>query len=123
MTTPAHTLRAALLWHIWHGTASPSVLETISLEHGANVYVATVQILHLKGAGLVTLADVPVAGQAVIGPELDAEEAAKREYARLIGARSCRVCGCSAAWGCAEGCCWAGPDLCSACEAAEAGVP
>lgn len=29
--------------------------------------------------------------------------------------RSCRVCGCTDAWGCDEGCEWVEADLCSAC--------
>lgn len=36
-----------------------------------------------------------------------------------VAMRACRVCGCTDAWGCDEGCWWVDEDLCSSC--AEAG--
>lgn len=34
----------------------------------------------------------------------------------VIGIRSCLVCGCCDEYGCAEGCHWVGPNLCSCCQ-------
>ena len=34
----------------------------------------------------------------------------------IFGIRACRVCGCTDAVACPEGCSWVGDDLCSACD-------
>jgi hypothetical protein len=51
-------------------------------------------------------------------------EHAQRELGRvahdllkLAGIRACRLCGCSEEDACDGGCSWAGPELCSACDA------
>lgn len=40
------------------------------------------------------------------------------QYAAVAGERTCRVCGCTDAWGCPEGCYWVEDDLCSSCDGA-----
>lgn len=51
----------------------------------------------------------------LVGPALDAEDAARRAYGELSGRVTCRVCGCSDGWACSEGCAWAEPGLCTSC--------
>jgi hypothetical protein len=58
-----------------------------------------------------------------VGPEAESypptshvtERALLHGYRNAGNARSCRVCGCTDAWGCVEGCWWVELDLCSGC--------
>lgn len=45
----------------------------------------------------------------------DEEEAARKRYKQLSGARSCSRCHCTDDWACEGGCWWVAPDLCSNC--------
>ncbi|WP_345454598.1 hypothetical protein [Deinococcus aluminii] len=43
------------------------------------------------------------------------ERAARALHAEITEEPACRHCGCTASWGCGEGCAWATPDCCTAC--------
>lgn len=64
-------------------------------------------------AGLATL--IESNSPDVYMPLMD-DAPARREYARLSGARACRSCGCTDLWACDGGCAWVEDDLCSACD-------
>lgn len=64
-------------------------------------------------AGLATL--VEGEHRDVYMPLMD-DAPARREYARLSGARACRSCGCTDQWACEGGCEWIDADLCSTCD-------
>ncbi|MBZ9715341.1 hypothetical protein [Deinococcus multiflagellatus] len=79
--------------------------ESLSPEQQTSLFQAW------QAAGLITpLPNFPE----VLCPCAD-EHTLRAEYVRLSGARHCRICLCTDAWGCEEGCSWAGPDLCSSC--------
>ena len=79
------------------------------------VYIAGQPHHRLKDKAIVDhLVELVEAKAAEIARDTDA--AARREYARLSGARSCRTCGCTDQWACEGGCEWINADLCSTCD-------
>lgn len=115
--------RGELLRDIWQfGPTSTRLLMLRGERVGLTAAQVEEHLAVLHAAGLVHVAEVG-RGPECYGPALDAEDAARREYGRLSGAVTCRVCGCSDNWACDGGCWWAGDDLCTSCVDQEEGAP
>ncbi|GAA5437675.1 MarR family transcriptional regulator [Deinococcus aquaticus] len=101
---------AEILRHVYHGSGVTRAELTRTLEVRAGIVAAALDAF--KDAGLIHFDDLRYY------PSLndDTDAAARREYARLSGARTCRTCGCTDQWACEGGCEWIEEDLCSACD-------
>ncbi|GGR62654.1 hypothetical protein GCM10008959_25860 [Deinococcus seoulensis] len=101
---------AEILHHVYHGSGVTRAELTRALEVRAGVVAAALDAF--KDAGLIHFDDLRYY------PSLndDTDATARREYARLSGARSCRTCGCTDQWACEGGCDWIDEDLCSTCD-------
>ncbi|MCD0164585.1 hypothetical protein [Deinococcus sp. 12RED42] len=101
---------AEILLRVYHGSGVTRAELTRTLEVRAGVVAAALDAF--KDAGLIHSDDLRYY------PSLndDTDAAARREYARLSGARSCRTCGCTDQWACEGGCDWVDENLCSTCD-------
>ena len=106
-------LTATLLRAVWHH--GPLAFDDLCTQvvPGETPLAVASALTPLKRQQLVEYMDADRG--VVVGPSLDAEDAARQHYAQLRGCRACRVCGCSDDWACPGGCAWAGPDLCTHC--------
>ena len=121
MTATTDTQRSEVLRRVWQtGPHSFRALVAWGWMHGLSMPTMSRLLTELSREGLI-FADASPADslRPMFGPALDAENAARREYARLTGVQSCRICGCSDSWACDGGCSWAESDLCSACQDAD----
>lgn len=101
----------AVLLAIW--TRGPLLLEQLhELVPESQPLEMVDALITLRKLHLLHLNDGPVDPLYESGMD---EVAARRFYVLLSGERACKVCNCTESWGCAEGCCWAGSELCSAC--------
>jgi DNA-binding transcriptional ArsR family regulator len=111
MTLAAPNADAAeILLRVYHGSGVTRAELTSALEVRAGVVAAALDAF--KDAGLIHSDDLRYY------PSLndDTDATARREYARLSGARTCRTCGCTNQWACEGGCDWVDEDLCSTCD-------
>lgn len=107
--------RAELLRDIWQfGPTSTRLLVIRGERSGRTAAQVEADLATLLAAGLIHV-DRIGRGPECCGPALDAEDLARRAYARLSGAQACRGCGCSDNWPCPEGCFWVEDDLCTSC--------
>lgn len=109
LTAPNHGA-AEVLRCVYHGSGLTYAGLTNALEMPAGAIrivlkaFASVGLIHLD------------AGRYYPSLNADTDDAARREYARLSGARACRTCGCTDQWACEGGCEWIDADLCSTCD-------
>lgn len=120
MSFTPEQVRAELLLQIWQtGPRGIGALSRTGSRLGLSAVQVETELAHLCAAGLIQEDRASVSGDwsplTCYGPVLDAEDAARREYARLTGAQACRFCGCSDNWACPEGCFWLETDLCTSC--------
>lgn len=101
---------AEILIRVYHGSGVTRAELTESL--GVNAGVVAAALDAFTDASLILL------DEHWYYPSLndDTDDAARREYARLSGARTCRTCGCTDQWACEGGCEWIDADLCSTCD-------
>lgn len=109
LTTPNSTA-AEILHCVYHGSG----VTLAALTNVLQVPAAAIQSIldALASAGLIHLDE----GRYYPSLNDDTDAAARREYARLSGARACRTCGCTDQWACEGGCEWIDTDLCSTCD-------
>lgn len=101
---------AEILLRVYHGSGVTRAELTESLGVRAGVVAAALDAF--------TDANLILLDEHWYYPSLngDTDAAARREYARLSGARACRTCGCTDQWACEGGCEWIDTDLCSTCD-------
>lgn len=117
LTAPNPTA-AEILHHVYHGSGVTLAALTNVLQVRADIVSAALNAF--TDTGLILL------DEHWYYPSLndDMDATARREYARLSGARSCRNCKCMERWdGISGGCDWLIDGLCSACNPDQAPTP
>lgn len=101
---------AEILLSVYHGSGVTYAQLTRALQSSTGRVKADLDAF--IDAGLINLDE----GRYYPSLNDDTDAAARREYARLSGARTCRTCGCTDRWACEGGCEWIDADLCSTCD-------
>lgn len=109
LTAPNLTA-AEILLRVCHGSGVTRAELTRALEVRAGVVAAALDAF--VDAGLIVFQGLGY----YPSMNASADAAARREYARLSDARTCRTCGCTDQWACEGGCEWIEEDLCSTCD-------
>lgn len=111
-------VRAALLKDLWHGgmIECQDHCNMWAADYGLTRAQFDIHVQALIDAGVAELSDDAEQSPVLTEARFIDDGPVRRLYGQLTGARTCRVCGCSDAWGCDGGCWWTRPDLCSSCE-------